>query len=361
MAGPTAPVTETAAAEPDAAAQEAAPPKRERTFEEPLGVRELVEAGVHFGHQTRRWNPRMKPFLYGERNGVHIIDLDQTLPRFQRALDFIIETVAGGGKVLFVGTKRQAQSMISEQAERAEQFYVNRRWLGGMLTNFKTVKKSIERFKELLELVADEERVADLSKKELSRINRWIEKYKKSLDGIKEMGRLPDAIFILDVNREAIAVTEAKRLGIPIVAIVDSNSDPYQIDHVIPGNDDSRRAIGLYCGRIADACIEGAVAFEDRIKAEVAEETRVQSAEPEKVGTGKVVVEIKQQPRRGRGAQSVGDRPGRDSEEEPASPAEPAKAPASSAEPAKAPASPAEPAAASPAAEAADPATTPSE
>jgi len=349
MAEPTATVPETPGTETEAAAQEAAPAKRQRAFETPVGIRDLVEAGVHFGHQTRRWNPRMKPFLFGERNGVHIIDLDQTLPRFQAALDFVTETVASGGKVLFVGTKRQAQTPICEQAERAEQFYVNRRWLGGMLTNFKTVKKSIERFKELLELVADEERVADLSKKELSRINRWIDKYKKSLDGIKEMGRLPDVIFILDVNREAIAVTEAQRLGIPIVAVVDSNCDPYQIDHVIPGNDDSRRAIDLYCARVADACIEGAVAFDDRVQAEVAEEARVQSSEPEKVGTGKVVVEIKQQPRRGRGAHSSGPRQERESEEPAASPAE-----ATPASPAPAAA---EPAPASPAPAAADPAT----
>jgi small subunit ribosomal protein S2 len=264
----------------------------------------------------------MKPFLYGDRNGVHIIDLDQTLPRFQRALDFVRDTVTGGGKVLFVATKRQAQATVQAEAERAGQFYVNRRWLGGMLTNFKTVKKSIERYKELLELVGDEERVSELSKKELSRINRWIEKYRKSLEGIKEMGRLPDAVFVIDVNREDIAVTEAHRLGIPIVAVVDSNCDPYQVDYVIPGNDDSRRAIDLYCARVADACIEGAAAFDERVRAEVVEESRSQPAEGEKVGTGKVVVEIKQQPRRGRGAHTHGGRPEREAEEPaPAAPA----------------------------------------
>jgi small subunit ribosomal protein S2 len=329
MSEPTEPVSESSDGEAAAAAPEARVPSRTPAFEEPVSIRDLVDAGVHFGHQTRRWNPRMKPFLYGDRNGVHIIDLDQTLPRFQTALDFLRDTVTAGGKILFVATKRQAQTTVREQAERAGQFYVNRRWLGGMLTNFKTVKKSIERFKELLELVADEERVAELSKKELSRINRWIEKYRKSLDGIKEMGRLPDAVFVLDVNREAIAVTEAHRLGIPIIAIVDSNCDPFQVDFVVPGNDDSRRAIDLYCARVADACIEGAAAFDERVQAEVAEETRTQSVEGEKVGTGKVVVEIKQQPRRGRGAHSQTGRPEREAAEEApavAPPAEPAPA-----------------------------------
>jgi small subunit ribosomal protein S2 len=317
MAEPTAPVSPTPDTTAATAASEAAAPAPKPTFEEPLNVRELVEAGVHFGHQTRRWNPRMKPFLYGDRSGVHIIDLDQTLPRFQRALEFVRDTVAAGGKVLFVATKRQAQTTVQQQAERAGQFYVNRRWLGGMLTNFKTVKKSIERFKELLELVGDEERAAELSKKELSRVNRWIEKYRKSLEGIKEMSRLPDAIFVIDVNREAIAVTEADRLGIPIVAIVDSNCDPYQVDYVVPGNDDSRRAIDLYCARVADACIEGAAAFDDRVRSEAVEESRSRPSEGEKVGTGKVVVEIKQQPRRGRGAHAHGGRPEREVEEAP--------------------------------------------
>jgi len=275
----------------------------------PLTVRDLFEAGVHFGHQTRRWNPRMKPFLFGERNGVHIVDLDQTLPRLEVALDFLRRTVAAGGKVLFVGTKRQAQAPIQAEAERAGQFYVNRRWLGGMLTNFKTVRKSIERFKELLALVGDEQKVAEISKKELSGINRWIEKYKKSLDGIKEMTRLPDAIFVIDVGCEAIAIKEANRLGIPIVGVVDSNCDPDSIDYVVPGNDDSLRAIQLYCVRVAEACIEGAMLFSERVQAEVAEEerTRATGPAPERAaGTGKVVVEITQQPRRGRGTHSAG-------------------------------------------------------
>jgi small subunit ribosomal protein S2 len=292
-----------------------------------LGIPELLEAGVHFGHQTRRWNPRMKPFLFGDRNGVHIVDLDQTLPRFKAGLDFIRETVMAGGKVLFVGTKRQAQAPIQLAAERAGQYYVNRRWLGGMLTNFKTVKRSIERFKELLELVADEEKVGELSKKELSRINRDIEKYEKSLDGLKEMTRLPDVVFVIDVGREEIAVKEAHRLGIPIVAVVDSNCDPDTIDYVIPGNDDSIRAIKLYCRQVAEACIEGAALFNERVQAEVAEEERAKAAEPEKKGTGRVVVEIKQQPRRGRGAHGAGGRREDDeSEEKPAAATAPAAA-----------------------------------
>ena len=304
----------TASGSPEAGAGEAtpAPSNPEATGMqslEPLGpltVRELVEAGVHFGHQTRRWNPRMKPYLYGERSGVHIVDLDQTLPRFQQALDFLRETVAGGGKVLFVATKRQAQDPTRLQAERCEQFYVNRRWLGGMLTNFKTVKKSIERFKELLELVADEEKTGELSKKELARVNRWIEKYRKSLDGIKEMSRLPDALFVIDVNRESIAVNEAHRLGIPIVAVVDSNCNPDNIDLVIPGNDDSLRAIQLYCRRVADACAEGAIVHNERVQAEVAEQEAAKAGAAEKVSTGRVVVEIQQQPRRPRSAHSSG-------------------------------------------------------
>ena len=291
-----------------------------------LTVRDLLEAGVHFGHQTRRWNPRMKRFLFGERNGVHIVDLDQTLPRFQKALDFLRETVAGGGKVLFVSTKRQAQSFIEAEAQRCEQYYVSRRWLGGMLTNFKTVRKSIEHYKELLELVGDAERVADLPKKELSRIHRWIEKYRKSLDGIKEMTRLPDVLFIVDVGREAIAVKEANRLGIPIVAVVDSNCDPEAIDFVVPGNDDSTRAIQLYCQRVADACAEGARLFNERVQSDVSEQERAHAAgEPvEKTGTGRVVVEIKQQPRRGRGTHTATPRGGeseRDASDAPIPPA----------------------------------------
>ena len=301
-------MAEPTAEAPVATGAGAAPPTTADALESrELSIQVLLEAGVHFGHQTRRWNPRMKGFLFGERNGIHIVDLDQTLPRFQAALDFLREAVAGGGRVLFVGTKRQAQAPIRIEAERAGQFYVNNRWLGGMLTNFKTVKKSIERFKQLLALVADEEKLAEVSKKEQARIGRWIEKYRKSLDGLKEMSRLPDAVFVIDVSREAIAVSEAQRLGIPIIAVVDSNCDPYDIDYVIPGNDDSIRAIQLYCSRIAEVCLEGAALFNERVTTEVSEDEQARAAAAQ-VGpvpspaTGRVVVEIKHPPRRGRGA-----------------------------------------------------------
>jgi small subunit ribosomal protein S2 len=301
-------MAEPTAEAPAATGAGAAPPTTADALESnELSIRELLEAGVHFGHQTRRWNPRMKGFLFGERNGIHIVDLDQTLPRFQVALDFLRETVASGGRVLFVGTKRQAQAPIRIEAERAGQFYVNNRWLGGMLTNFKTVKKSIERFKQLLALVADEEKLAEVSKKEQARVGRWIEKYRKSLEGLKEMSRLPDAVFVIDVNREAIAVSEAQRLGIPIIAVVDSNCDPYDIDYVIPGNDDSIRAIQLYCSRIAEVCIEGAALFNERVTSEVSEDEQARAAAAQagpvpSPATGRVVVEIKHPPRRGRGA-----------------------------------------------------------
>jgi len=306
-------------------------------------IHELLEAGVHFGHQTRRWNPRMKPFLFGERNGVHIVDLDQTLPRFKEALEFVRDTVAGGGKVLFVGTKRQAQDPVKTESLRARQYYVNNRWLGGMLTNFKTVKKSIDRFKTMLEQLGDEQKVAELSKKELSRINRQVEKYRKSLDGIKEMTRLPDVMFVLDVNREAIAVSEAERLGIPIVAVVDSNCSPEAIDFVVPGNDDSTRAIELYCSRVAQACLEGDALNQERLRDQVAEEekAKAEAAEKPATPTGRVVVEINQ-PSTGRGSASFGGR--RDGEDQKAAPP---VAPATAAAPAapEAPAAPVAPAA----------------
>jgi small subunit ribosomal protein S2 len=265
-----------------------------------LSVRELMEVGAHFGHQTGRWNPRMKPYLFGERNGVHIIDLDQTLPLFKEALGYLRDITAGGGKVLFVGTKRQAQAALRFEAERAGQFYVNNRWLGGMLTNFKTVKKSIDRFKAMQDQVANPEKAAELTKKELSGVTRQIEKYKKSLDGIQGMSRLPDALFVIDIEREAIAVSEARRLGIPIVAIVDSNTDPLQIDFPVPGNDDATRAILLYCQRAADACLEGVNAHQDQLR-QVGTREEKGAAEEKPVLGGRLVVEIKQPPRRGRG------------------------------------------------------------
>ncbi len=317
-AGP--PPADTAAAA--STASEVAPTEPGTTAEvverKKLTIRELLEAGVHFGHQTSRWDPRMRPYIFGERNGIHIIDLDRTLPLMEEALAAVRDTVAAGGKILFVGTKRQAQAPIRLEAERAGQFYVNNRWLGGMLTNFRTVKKSIDRFKELLEILEDEEKVAELSKKELARIHRAVEKYRKSLEGIREMGRIPDMLFIVDVGKEHIAVSEAERLGIPVVAVVDTNCNPEPIDYVIPGNDDATRAIQLYCARIADACIEGQAIFQARVQSE----RPAEGAAPEEVApaTGRKVVEIQQPPRRGRGgrrqaggAVSVG---GRRSEEE---------------------------------------------
>jgi len=315
---------------PSEAGPDAASAPAPRPAPEPLSIRELLEAGVHFGHQTRRWNPRMKRYLFGERNGVHIVDLDQTLPRLVEALEFVREVVAQGGRILFVGTKRQAQAPVRLEAERAGQFYANNRWLGGMLTNFKTVKRSIERFKELLELTADEERFGELPKKEQSGVNRTIDRYSKSLEGIKEMTRLPDALFVIDVGREEIAVSEAQRLGISIVAVVDSNCDPAGIDFVIPGNDDSIRAIQLYCKRVADACIEGRQLFDERVQAEESARARQAAEAPAEAAapaSGRVVVEIKQPPRRGRGgAASFGGR--RRGEEEAAEKPAPAAKPA---------------------------------
>jgi len=303
-------------------------------------MRDLMEAGVHFGHQTQRWNPRMKSYLFGTRNGVHIIDLDQTLPRLRQCLDLIREIVADGGKVLFVGTKRQAQAPIKLEAERANQYFVNNRWLGGMLTNFKTVKKSIERFNDMLEVLADEEKTVELSKKDLSRMNRQVEKYRKSLDGLREMTRLPQALFIIDVNCESIAVKEARRLSIPIIAVVDSNCDPLDIDHVIPGNDDSIRAINLYCSKMANACLEGDAIHNDRIQSEEAERAKAKGAGKggEKGGArpGRVVVEIKQTPRRGRSAEQAAEKRMAARETVPAKAPAPATAPAPAPAPAPA-------------------------
>jgi len=269
----------------------------------PLTVRTLLEAGVHFGHQTRRWNPKMKRFLFGERDGIHIIDLDQTLPLFLDALDFLKEVVGNGGRVLFVGTKRQAAPPIETESLRAGQYYVNNRWLGGMLTNFRTVRRSIDRYKKLLEILGDEEKLSELNKKEQAALSREAAKFGKSLEGIKEMTRLPEAVFIVDVNAEHIAVSEARRLSIPIVAVVDSNADPEGIDFPIPGNDDAIRAIHLYCARVADACLEGAELHNERLQAQEAARTERAEEKPATPATGRRVVEIKQPPRRGRGAE----------------------------------------------------------
>ena len=219
-------------------------------------MRQLLEAGVHFGHQTRRWNPEMAPYLFGARNDIHIIDLQQTVPLLYRALGIARDIVSSGGRVLFVSTKRQASEAVAEAAKRCGQYYVNHRWLGGTLTNWKTISNSIKRLRELDEqLLGHEEQ--GLTKKELLQLTRHRDKLERSLGGIKEMGGLPDIMFAIDTNKEAIAVKEAKVLGIPVVAIIDSNSDPTGIDYRIPGNDDALRAITLYCDLMARAVLDG--------------------------------------------------------------------------------------------------------
>jgi len=221
-------------------------------------MKELLEAGVHFGHQVRRWNPKMKEYIFGERNGIYIIDLQKTQRMFREAIGFVTNIIAEdkGRTVLFVGTKRQAQEAIREEAERCGQFYVNQRWLGGLLTNFQTVQKSIKRLKDL-ETMQTDGRYEKLTKKERIKRDRERESLNKNLSGIKSMSRLPDAVFIIDVKKEEIAVAEANRLGIPIVAVVDTNCSPEGIDYVIPGNDDALRAVRLFASRIADAIVEG--------------------------------------------------------------------------------------------------------
>lgn len=220
-----------------------------------FNLRQLLEAGVHFGHQTQRWNPQMAPFIYGDRNGIHIIDLTQTVPMLDAALQVIRETVARGGRILFVGTKRQAQRPIAEAAEKSAQYYMNHRWLGGTLTNWKTVSQSIARLKALDEQL---ERGAEgLTKKERLGMEREQAKLQASLGGIREMGGLPDLLFVIDVNKEDLAVLEARKLGIPVVAVVDSNCSPEGVDYIIPGNDDAARAIALYCDLAARAALDG--------------------------------------------------------------------------------------------------------
>ena len=221
-----------------------------------ITMRDMLAAGVHFGHQARRWNPKMKQYIFGKRNGIYIIDLQKTLRLFKEAMGFISEIVSQGGSVLFVGTKRQAQETIAEEARRSEMYFVNQRWLGGLLTNFSTVEKSIDRLKELEEMSTDG-RYELLSKKEVSRLERERKSLDKNLSGIKEMKTLPKILFVIDSNKEDIAVKEAKRLGIPVVAIVDTNCDPDFIDYVIPGNDDALRAIKLFTSKVADAAVEG--------------------------------------------------------------------------------------------------------
>lgn len=228
-------------------------------------MKQLLEAGVHFGHQTRRWNPKMKPYIFADKNGIYIIDLQKTVRMFKRAYQFVRDTVAEGKSVLFVGTKRQAQESIEEEATRCSMPYVNHRWLGGMLTNFQTIRKGIERLRDL-EAMAEDGRLQGYTKKEIMHLQKEKAKLLKNLGGIKEMRELPGAVFIVDSRREYIAVKEARKLGIPVVAIVDTNCDPDEVDYVIPGNDDAIRAIKLFSSLIADACLEGMAAREEQLR-----------------------------------------------------------------------------------------------
>ncbi len=229
-------------------------------------MKKLLEAGVHFGHQTSRWNPKMKPYIFGARNGIYIIDLQQTVKRFRDAYNFVRDLTAQGGQMLFVGTKKQAQDVIREEAVRCGAFYVNTRWLGGTLTNFQTIKQSIERLKKLDEMLEDAQIVEAITKKETQGLRRERDKLLASLGGIKGLRKLPDALFVIDPQKEEIAVREANKLSIPAVAVVDTNCDPDLIDYKIPGNDDAIRAIRLFCAAIAEAVIEGRNLHEERLR-----------------------------------------------------------------------------------------------
>ena len=234
-----------------------------------ITMKELLEAGVHFGHQTKRWNPKMKEYIFGERNGIYIIDLQKTLKMFKEASKFVQEQAADGKLVLFVGTKRQAQDAIAEEATRCGMFYVNQRWLGGLLTNWITVQKSVKRLKELDEMATDG-RYELLPKKEVVKLERERKHLQANLAGIKTLSRLPDVLFVIDSNKEQIAVKEAKKLGIPVVAVVDTNCDPSEVNYVIPGNDDALRAIRLFASKISDSVIEGAQVVTDKQMADIA-------------------------------------------------------------------------------------------
>ena len=248
-----------------------------------LTMKQLLESGVHFGHQTKRWNPKMKTFIYGARNGIYIIDLQQTVKMFKEAYDYIRNTATKGGRVLFVGTKKQAQNAIKEEATRAGMGYINNRWIGGFLTNFATVKKSINRLKELENIETNPD-FASATKKELLMFNREKERLDKYLGGVKNLDRVPEVIFIIDSKKETIAIKEAVRLGIKVVAIVDTNCDPDEVDYIIPGNDDAIRAIKLFSSSVADACLEGRAAYEEALQAKsdkLSEKTAAAPAAPQ--------------------------------------------------------------------------------
>ena len=248
-----------------------------------VNMKLLLEAGVHFGHQTKKWNPKMKPYIFGARNGIYIIDLQNTSKLLKKAYNFIVRTVSEGGSVLFVGTKKQAQDTISEEAERCGMFYVNNRWMGGTLTNFETIKKRVSRLKEL-ESMKNDGSFERYTKKEVIGMEKELSKLDRNLGGIKNMDENPSVLFIVDTKKENIAIKEGKKLGIPIVAIVDSNGDPEDIDYVIPGNDDAIRSIRLLTSVIADACIEGHNEREEKLKAEEELEMEKKSGVEEKAG-----------------------------------------------------------------------------
>jgi len=241
-------------------------------------MKQLLEAGVHFGHQTSRWNPKMKPYIFGARNGIYIVDLQQTVRMFQQAYTFARDLVAKGGTLLMVGTKKQAQEAIQEEAERCSMYYVNNRWLGGTLTNFQTIKQGIDRLKKLEEMLGDPAMAEALTKREMLELSRERQRLLHTLGGIKTMRKLPDALFVIDTLKEDIAVREANKLRIPVIAVVDTNCDPDMITHKIPGNDDAIRAIRLFCAAIADAALEGKALQEERAKAEGVESSAGESA-----------------------------------------------------------------------------------
>ncbi len=257
-----------------------------------ITMKELLEAGVHFGHETKRWDPKMKPYIFGARNGIYIIDLQKTVQLFKEAYQFIHDVAAKGEYILFVGTKKQAQETISEQATRCGMFYVNHRWLGGMLTNFQTIKKSIDRLNKL-EAMKNEEIYNLLPKKEIIELEKERMRLEKSLGGIKNMDRLPGAIFVVDPKKERIAVREARKIGIPSVGIVDTNCDPEEVDYIIPGNDDAIRAIQLFTSKIADAIIEGRQLYEKQLQMEGAkvEKEEVPLPEPSLESQGEEIMD----------------------------------------------------------------------
>jgi len=267
-----------------------------------ISMKLLLEAGVHFGHQTNKWNPKMKPYIFGARNGIYIIDLQQTVGMFQAAYDFVVDMVAAGGELLFVGTKKQSQEAVKEESERCGMPYVNQRWLGGMLTNFNTINKRIERL-NFLEKMFSNDSIKAFPKKEIMKLQKEMNKLEKVLGGIKIIKRLPGGLFVVDPKRESIAVKEAQKLKIPIVAIVDTNCDPDDIDYIIPGNDDAIRAIKLFSSRISEAVIEGKKKFEEHVQADTDKEAgflasdrgeEVEADVPESVETKGGITEIEE-------------------------------------------------------------------